>query len=265
MVYADAGILMVSYGSTNSTLTEQGFDLVFRVVKRDDHQAKLAGDYLAQRWSDKNIAIVHDGEAYGRGLAEEIKSQLNGSGVVDVLFSQIVPGRTDYLDLLDVVQSLHIDVLYYAGYAGEAGLIIRQARGQAHDFQLIGSDALATEYFSHVAGAASEGVLFVGLSDPRHFDEAARIVERFRTRGYEPEGFILYSYATLQAWAQAVGKAGTFEAGAVATALRREQFDTVLGRIGFNEEGDVTGYEPFGWYVWKGGHYAPVDPPELAE
>lgn len=37
--------------------------------------------------------------------------------------------------------------------------------------------------------------------------------------------------------------------------LRNDEFDTVLGRIGFDEKGDVTapGYV---WYVWKDGeHY----------
>ena len=40
---------------------------------------------------------------------------------------------------------------------------------------------------------------------------------------------------------------------------RNHQFDTVLGTIGFDEKGDVTGYEPFAWYVWKGGHYVPLE------
>jgi branched-chain amino acid transport system substrate-binding protein len=263
-VYAEAGILMVSYGSTTPTLTEPGFDRVFRVVGRDDDQGKMAGDYLAERWGDKSIAILHDGKTYGQGLAKETKRQLNGRGVVEVLYSQIVPGRTDYLGLLDSLQSLSIDVLYYAGYPREAGLIIRQARDRGDDFQLVGSDALATEYFWHVAGAANEGVLFIGLSDPRHFEEAARVVETFRAGSYEPEGFTLYSYAAIQVWAQAVGKAGTFKAGDVATALRSEQFDTVLGRIGFDDNGDVYGYEPFAWYVWREGDYGPLDPEELS-
>ena len=42
-------------------------------------------------------------------------------------------------------------------------------------------------------------------------------------------------------------------------------FDTVLGRIGFDDKGDVTGYEPFVWYVWKEGNYAPVEPGGLTE
>jgi branched-chain amino acid transport system substrate-binding protein len=64
----------------------------------------------------------------------------------------------------------------------------------------------------------------------------------------------LYSYAAFQAWAQAAIKAGTTEAAKVIAALKSNQFDTVLGRIGFDEKGDVTapGYV---LYVWKAGKY----------
>jgi len=44
-VYADAGILMISPGSSNTTLTEQGFGNAFRVVGRDDQKGAMAGDY----------------------------------------------------------------------------------------------------------------------------------------------------------------------------------------------------------------------------
>jgi hypothetical protein len=39
----------------------------------------------------------------------------------------------------------------------------------------------------------------------------------------------------------------------------------VLGRIGFDAKGDVTGYETFVWYVWKDGKAAPVEPGTLTE
>ena len=37
----------------------------------------------------------------------------------------------------------------------------------------------------------------------------------------------------------------------------------MLGTIGFDENGDVTGYDTFAWYIWKDGEYAPVDPADL--
>ncbi|MGH6897055.1 MAG: hypothetical protein ACREJ5_10985 [Geminicoccaceae bacterium] len=69
----------------------------------------------------------------------------------------------------------------------------------------------------------------------------------------------------MQVWTQAVEKAGTLELHAVIDSLRSHEFDTIYGKIGFDEKGDVIGYETFVWYVWQGGKYAPVDAAELAE
>jgi branched-chain amino acid transport system substrate-binding protein len=130
---------------------------------------------------------------------------------------------------------------------------------------MIGSDALISEYFWRVAGPAAAGVIFASYADPRANEEATAVVERFRADGYEPEGLTLYSYAGVEVWAQAVEKAGTVEPKAVAAALRTQEFDTILGMIGFDDKGDVYGYEPFVWYVWQEGNYAPVDPAKLAD
>jgi ABC-type branched-subunit amino acid transport system substrate-binding protein len=61
------------------------------------------------------------------------------------------------LKLIDKLQAEGIDALYFGGYTAEAGLIIRQARSRGYDLQMIGSDALATEYFEQVAGPAAVG------------------------------------------------------------------------------------------------------------
>jgi branched-chain amino acid transport system substrate-binding protein len=256
---------MISPTSTNPTLTEQGLATVFRVCGRDTFQGTMVGDYLAERWGDQDIAIVHDGQAYGKGIAAEALRRLGEHGVTGILTDSIEPGHADYLSLIDRLQAEGIDALYFAGYTAEAGLIIRQARSRGYDLQMIGSDALNTEFFWHLAGPAAVGVMFVSMADPRAIGAAATIVDHFRAEGYEPEGITLYSYAAVQAWAQAVEKAGTVEPKAVAEALRAHQFETVLGTIGFDEKGDVHGYEPFTWYIWREGNYAPLDPSELSE
>ena len=69
----------------------------------------------------------------------------------------------------------------------------------------------------------------------------------------------------MEVWAQAVENAATFETKAVAEALRSHQFDTVVGHIGFDVKGDVTGHDPFTWKVWRGGKYTPMVPGKLTE
>jgi branched-chain amino acid transport system substrate-binding protein len=65
-VYSQAGLLMISTFATNPKLTEQGFTNVFRLVGRDDLQGRMAGDLLSERWANKPIAILHDGQAFGK-------------------------------------------------------------------------------------------------------------------------------------------------------------------------------------------------------
>jgi branched-chain amino acid transport system substrate-binding protein len=238
---------------------------VFRVVKRDSEQARLAGAYLAERWADAKIAILHDGTVYGQGLAEATKGQLNRHGVTETRFDQIAPGQPEYTETLSALEGAGIKVLFYGGATAEAALIARQAHERGYDLQLVGSDNLNTEYFLRVAGPAAEGVRFVAVADARTNEAAAPVVAKFRAEGYEPEGYTLYAYAAVEVWAQAGEKAGTVEPKAVAAALHDYQFDTVLGRIGFDDKGDVYGYESFVWYVWQNGKYAPVDPAKLTD
>jgi branched-chain amino acid transport system substrate-binding protein len=264
-VYAAAGILMISPLSTNPRLTERGLTNVFRVVGRDDVQGVMAGNYLADRWGDQQIAILHDGTAYVKGLADETKKQLNARGVAEGLYEQVERGALDYWDLIDRVEGAGIDVVYFPGRDPEVGLFIRQARNRGVEFQLVTGDNNVTESFRMIAGDATEGTLLTSYPDPRDKPEAAELVAELRALQFPPDLPPLYMYATIQVWAQAVEKVGTFEVDAVSKVLRSEDFDTVLGRIGFDDKGDVTGYEPLVWYVWKGDTYLPVDPAELTE
>jgi branched-chain amino acid transport system substrate-binding protein len=254
---------MISTYATNPKLTEQGFRNVFRVVGRDDVQGRIAGDLLAERWGNKPIAILHDGQAYGKGLAEATKKRLKERGIAEAMFEAIAPGKADYWDIVQKMRAMGVEVLYYGGYTHEAGLIIRQAREHGYELQLIAGDGIGLEDFGLIAGPTSDGTLMTSppaSSSP----EAAKVAVKV-TEGYPTGGNPFSTYAALQAWAQAVEKAGAFESKTVADALRANEFDTVLGRIGFDQKGDVTSYETFVWHVWKDGKYAPVDPGKLTE
>jgi branched-chain amino acid transport system substrate-binding protein len=258
-VYAGAGTLMIEAGATNPRLTEEGGNGVFRIVGRDDLQGTIGGDYLAERWGSSNIAIVHDTSAFGKGLAEEVKKQLNERGVSEILFTTYAPGAMDYSDLLEQLRAASIEVLYLGGYSPEAGLIVRQARDREYGVRLIAGDSPSTGEFWLVAGPAGEGTLFTSFSDPTDEPRAAEVMDRLQMRLQQPNARALYSYAAVQAWAQAVEEAGTTDAARVAEMLRQEQFETVLGAIGFDAKGGVTGFDPFVWYVWTDGKYVPKD------
>ncbi|MCB9929255.1 MAG: branched-chain amino acid ABC transporter substrate-binding protein [Alphaproteobacteria bacterium] len=253
-VYDEEGIVQISPASTNPKLTDEGGPGVYRVCGRDDQQGMVAGQYLADHYKGKNIAIVHDKTAYGKGLADETKAALEKAGGTVKLYEAITAGEKDYSALVTKLKAEKIDVLYLGGYHTEAGLIVRQMRAQGLDTQLISGDALVTQEFWAITGDAGEGTLMTFSPDPRKNAVAAPIVAEFRKAGVEPEGYVLYTYGAVQAWAQAAEKAGSTDFQAVIKALNGNQFDTVLGKIGFDAKGDVTapGYV---FYKWHDGNY----------
>jgi branched-chain amino acid transport system substrate-binding protein len=87
---------------------------------------------------------------------------------------------------------------------------------------------------------------------------AQPVVQEFQAQGYDPEGYTLYTYAAIQAWAQAVEKAGSTDLDAVVEQLHGNQFDTVLGPISFDEKGDVQGSN-YVLYKWENGEYAELE------
>jgi branched-chain amino acid transport system substrate-binding protein len=253
-VYSEEDILQISPASTNPKLTDEGGPNVFRVCGRDDQQGIVAGNFLARHYGGKKIAILHDKTAYGKGLADETKKQLNKNGFKEAMYEAYTAGEKDYSALVSKMKNVGVDVFYLGGYHTEAGLMVRQAREQGYGVQLVSGDALVTDEFWKITGDAGSGTLMTFSPDPRKNPEAAPVVKKFRDGGYEPEGYTLYTYGAIQAWAQAADAAGSTDTVKLIGALRTGQFKTVLGNIGFDKVGDVTapGYV---WYEWKNGTY----------
>ncbi|CUW40937.1 leucine transporter subunit; periplasmic-binding component of ABC superfamily [Magnetospirillum sp. XM-1] len=257
-VYAETGILQISPASTNPKFTERGLPNVFRTCGRDDQQGVIAAEFIAKTMKGKVVAIVHDKSAYGKGLADQTRDALGKNGVKEAVYEAISAGEKDYSALVTKLKAAKVDLLYFGGYKTEAGLIVRQLRDQGMQTRLMGGDALVTEEYWAITGAAGEGTMMTFSPDPRKNPANADLVKYYRAQKYEPEAYTLYTYGTIQAWAQAAEKAKSTDWKKVAATLKADKFDTAIGKIGFDAKGDVAapGYV---MYVWKGGKYDYAD------
>ncbi|MFT8243145.1 branched-chain amino acid ABC transporter substrate-binding protein [Roseomonas sp. BN140053] len=255
-VYGEEGVLQISPASTNPVFTDAGGWNTFRTCGRDDQQGAVAGKYIADTFKGQPVAILHDNSAYGKGLADETKKALNAAGVTEAVYAAYTPGERDYNALVSRLKSANVGVMYVGGYHTEAGLILRQAKEQGMQVTLIGGDALVTNEFWQITGAAGQGTLMTFASDPRKRPTAAEVVAKFRARNVDPEGYVLYTYAAVQIWAAAAAKVGSADPRRVAQTLKSGgPFPCVLGDISFNSKGDVT-VPDYVFYVWRDGSYA---------
>ena len=248
----------ISPASTNPDYTEKGGWNTFRVCGRDDQQGKVAGEYLAKHYKGQKIAILHDNTTYGKGLADETQKSLKAAGGKEEMYAPYSPGEKDYSALVSRLKQAGISVIYIGGYHTEAGLIIRQAKAQGMKATLVGGDALVTSEFWRITGAAGEGTLMTFSSDPRKRASAAEVVQRFRARNVDPEGYVLYTYAAIQCWAAAAAKVSDLDPRRVAEVLKAKgPWETVLGPISFDHKGDVT-VPDYVFYIWKNGTYSEI-------
>jgi branched-chain amino acid transport system substrate-binding protein len=255
-VYEEEGIVQITPASTNPKFTDEGGWNTHRVCGRDDAQGIVAGNFIAKNFKDKKIAIIDDKSPYGKGLADETRKALNAAGVTEAMNEAYTAGEKDYTALVSKMKEAGIDVVYVGGYHTEGGLILRQMREQGMKAQMISGDAFNTQEFWTITGDAGEGMIFTFAPEPRNFPEAKEVVDKFKAGGYDPEGYTLYAYAAIQAWAQAATATGGADGKKIAEWLRAgNPVKTVLGELSLNEKGDIKDAK-YVWYKWSAGKYA---------
>ncbi|MBP0437777.1 branched-chain amino acid ABC transporter substrate-binding protein [Tianweitania sediminis] len=257
-VYSEEGIIQISPASTNPAFTdERPGPGIYRVCGRDDQQGEVAGAYLIDNFEGKKVAFVHDKTAYGKGLADATMAAYEEKGGKPAMYEAYTAGEKDYTALVSKLKSEGVDVLYVGGYHTEAGLMVRQMREQGMNTVLMSGDALVTDEYWAITGPAGEGTLMTFSPDPSKNEAAKPVVDALKAANQPVEGYTLYTYAAIQAWAEAVKAAGSTEFEAVTKALDEGQFNTVLGNLEFDDKGDVTlpGYV---FYEWKNGTYETI-------
>ncbi|SFQ05877.1 branched-chain amino acid transport system substrate-binding protein [Bradyrhizobium sp. Ghvi] len=256
-IYAEAGIIQVSPGSSNPQLTERGLKTVFRICGRDDQQGIAAAEYLHRNFPNQKIAVLDDKSTAGKGIADVVEAQLRTFGE-QVIRQSYVAGEKDYRALVSRMKKDRVRVAYIGGYHTEIGLFVRQASEARAELMVMANDPLMTSEFWAITGSAGNGTLFTFMPDPSRNSNAAGVVAGLKASNQSAEGYTLYAYAAVQAWAEAVNRAGSFNAARVASALRSRPIDTVIGPVRFDAKGD-NGAPGFLVYRWRDGRVEAVE------
>ena len=196
----------------------------------------------------KKIAVIHDKDTYGQGLADATRAALAKRGTKEVLYEGLSRGEKDFNATVTKIGALKPDVVYFGGCHPEAGRWCARcaSRVQAKFFS---GDCIVTEELVTAAGGPqfTNGVLMTFGQDPRTLPDGKAVIEKFRASG-EPEGYTLYAYASIQAIAAARNAVGTDNAKA-SDWLKSHDVETVMGKKARDGKGDlkVSDYVVYQW------------------
>ncbi len=256
-IYAQNRIVQISPASPNPSFTEDRPNPeggTYRLGYRADREAAAIATYLIETFPRRRLAVLHDGTAFGKGLAEDIKSQLNRAGRPVRFQKDYRPGQKSYRKLIAELVDAAIDVAFIGGYHADIALIAKQINERANGLRIVSADPILTDDFVALANDGAIGVIAIAPPDPLDAPEAQPVIEAMRRDGIDPSGYVLPAYAAVQVWSAAVRGTGAASHGDLVKALNSGTFETVLGPVSFDGRGNAS-LPDFVAYEWTTDGY----------
>ena len=252
-IYEDEGVIMITPAATSPEITSRGYKLIFRTIGLDSAQGPAAGNYIADHVKPKIVAVLHDKQQYGEGIATAVKQTLEKKGTKVAVFEGLNAGDKDFSSIIQKLKQANVDFVYYGGYHPELGLILRQAKEKGLNAKFMGPEGVGNDSISQIAQGASEGLL---VTLPKSFDTDPAnkaIVEEFAKNKQDPTGpFVFPAYSAVEVIAGGIAAAKSEDTAKVAEAIHAGTFKTPTGDLSFDAKGDLKDFK-FVVYDWHFG------------
>ena len=216
-----------------------------RVVPADDLQGSVGANW-AKELGARSAYVLHDTELYGQGLAQVFQDSSKKIGLEVKGFEGIDGKASDYRALAQKIRNANVDLVYYGGITqNNAGKLWKDLRATlGTNVRLMGPDGIFEDAFLKDAGEAAEGtyITFGGIPPSKLTGKGAEWYQTYKTKfNAEPEAYAAYGYEACQVAMAAIARANKKDRAAIRDAVfATKDFDGVLGRWSFDENGDTT-------------------------
>jgi ABC-type branched-subunit amino acid transport system substrate-binding protein len=250
-IYAAAHVTFLAPGTTHPDLTAGGSKTIFRVCGREQDAAEELLRLVARLPHHDVVAVIQQDIPYGRALGGLVHRTALAAGMGCVSF--IAHGDSLGSRQLEELERAQPDALIIAGIHEFAAPCCRQLRAAGVRAPLLLGDDCFTPNLLALGGECVEGALLVVPGPCLELNaKSLELVERYRRAvGSMPGAYFLTSY--MAAWLLLTTCARTpgARAAAIAEDLHRLTFETPIGRVSFDEHGEING---LGWTTYSIRH-----------
>ena len=252
-IYKDLPIIVITPTASDPSLTAQGYGNFFRVNATDAAQGPHDARFLVNELGAQRIVVVHANNDYGRGLQQEIVRALADLGRPAVAVIEIEEAAVSYADVIPAIRDANPDAIFLAGYETEGYVLLPELREAGIDVTFMASDGCFLYEFIDGSGPAAEGAYVSAITpDPKVVADAQWWREYQEIESRNPGTYSIAGYSAMTVLAEGVKRAGSLDTAAISRALKQGELTTLVGKITYDERGDLENQQIYIFQVRDG-------------
>jgi branched-chain amino acid transport system substrate-binding protein len=223
------------------SLTQSGFRNFFRVNAHNQAQANIAADYLVDALGVTQVAVLYNDDPYGIDLGQRVAQELQQRNAEVVLTRQVAVEQDQFDAEVAAVRESGAEGIFYAGYEVECPYLrvdLRQAGLDTLPF--LASDGCFLSATIDESDGSAEGMYVIGFAPEPDTVAGQEWIKAYQEVEYRnPETYSVNGYAAMEVLAEGVKEAGSLNGPDVADAIRQMSFDSLIGQIDYDANGDL--------------------------
>ena len=258
--FSEAGLTTISASATNPKLTTLGWKTFHRVLGNDASQGPAAGLYIKNILKDTKVFVIDDASAYGKGLADEVKTTAGSAAGTDTVQQK----QTDFSATVTKVKSSGADAVFYGGYYQEAGLLVKQLREAGVKAHFVAGDGVKDDGFIKAAGsAAAEGAILTCPCNPPDKVQGTFFADYKAATGRDPGTYSAEAFDAANVFLAAIS-AGKTSRKDILDFVGTYDAKGITKQIKFDSTGEIAKENIVVWaYIVKNGKI--VDDQEIKQ
>jgi len=239
-IYKDLPLIVITPTSSEVSLTEKGYRNFFRINANDHVQARVDAEFLVQTLGAKRVAVIHNDTEYGLGLRDQITQELTRLGATVPVTLQVAEGQDQYQAEVARIQAAQPDAIFYAGYEIEAPYLRADLVTAGVMVPMLASDGAFLSATIDEAEGKAEGMYVSSFAPSPETAADQQWIKAYQAVEYRnPDTYSVNGYSAMTVLAEAAKRAKSLNAADVANAIRGLTLDTLLGRVSYEEDGDL--------------------------
>lgn len=235
-ILEEAMIPFVSPSATNPAVITPECTVCNRVALSDALQGYVDAEYVYNGLGVTSVAVIDDSSDYGVGLADLFTERFVELGGTVTSRNGVQVGDTDFRAVLTTLTTESPELIFFGGYATEAGLLASQRNEVGlNDTIFFSDDGAFTEQYLDAAGDAANGTYASFVAGDEVADLNADFDQKYLDKyGVSPDDlgpFHAQSYDTILVIADAITRAGEVVDGHL-VILREDLLSAVRATAG---------------------------------